>query len=177
MIDNIKAVLAIFNLSLESYFGVALFTGLCLFLPKDILDKIAINEIVDDYRSIIGGLFLGAICFIIVKIAKAIKAKYHESELRKIEKKYLLELDLYQTQIVKELLHSRDYTREYDCKNGSITKLEQYRIIYRTSTITTNYDMQHIFFPYTLNPWVLDAIDDSKKLQRKFSLAFDTSTR
>ena len=176
MAESIKSVLAFFTLSLESHICIALFTGTCLFLNQELLEKIAMNEIVNNYRSIIGTLFLLSICFIVVKTIKYFKDEFQRSKLRRIEKEYLFHLDSFQSQIVMELLHSRDFTREYDCKNGSITKLEQYRIIYRTSTITTNYDMQHIYFPYTLNPWVLDAIDESKKLQEKFLLAFDRST-
>ncbi|SFI01320.1 Superinfection exclusion protein B [Selenomonas ruminantium] len=177
MAESIKSILALFRLSIESHICITLFTGSCLLLPKEVLEKIDVFVVVNNYRSIIGTVFLLSICFIVVKTIKYIIDKYQRSKLRRIEKEYLLNLDKFQTQIIMELLQSRDYTREYDCKNGSITKLEQYRIIYRTSSVTANYDMQHIFFPYTLNPWVLDAIDDDKKLKKKFSLAFDRSTR
>ncbi len=183
MMEKIKAILTLLSLSLESCIILAFFTGMCLFLPESILEKFTLNIIIQDYRMIISIMFMFAISSIVVKLGgklfTSIKQEYYKYKIKKAQKRYLNNLDDYQTNIVKELLNSYDYTHEFNCKSGSIKRLEHYQIIFRTAneSCNYNYNMSEVNFPYTLNPWVLEEINNNKQLKDKFSLAFDRSTR
>ena len=108
-----------------------------------------------------------------------------ERRIRINERDYYLGIELkYDNKLLVKLDGSYfdmgDFNIMIDCVEKSYEE-ESKKLIYDKENPAMNniiylYDMQHIFFPYTLNPWVLDAIDDSKKLQTKFFLDFDQST-
>ncbi len=79
----------------------------------------------------------------------------------------LCNLEGYELAIVKMLYDKTNHTNLLDSNDGSVNYLVTCQVICRTSTISTNYDMEHIYFHYALNPWVIKYIKNNEKMKRK----------
>ena len=152
----IKAVSSFLTMSQKMVFAVVIFTGFCLFAPAEMRELIGVNELVDKYYSMIGIFFLVSTSISVVNgivcLSGFVKKKWSNFIYKRTRKKLLRNLEGYELAIVKLLYDKANRTDFLDYNDGSVRYLDTCQIIYRTLDTSTNYDKQHVYFPYKLNP-------------------------
>ena len=169
----IKAVSSFITMSQRMIFAAVIFTGLCLFTPAEMIGIIGVNELVDEYHSMIGIFFLIStsisVVNVIVYFSGFVKEKWSNFNYKRKRKKILRNLEEYELAIVKLLYNKDNHTDFFDLSDGAVSHLVACQIIYRTSNTSTNYDNQHLYFPYTLNSWANSYIKNSKLMKEKLA--------
>ena len=114
--------------------AIALLTGMILFLPESILDKMGLSNLPDLWNKVIGLTFLLSVALIITlvvfSIISRIRDKRQTKRLREKLKKNLKRLSPRQKSIVVQLLHSEDKTISLDKNSGDTIYLVNSLFIY-----------------------------------------------
>ena len=93
---------------------------------------------------------------------------YLAKKLMKNAKKKLNTLDDYKASIVYSLYMEANYTNTLPLNDGAVRSLEQLGIV---SKAATQYPMTNFLnptFPYMLQPWVVDELNQNALLREKY---------
>ena len=148
--------------------AIALLTGMILFLPESILDKMALSNLPDLWNKVIGLTFLPSVALIITlvvfSIISRIRDKRQTKRLRENLKKNLKRLSPRQKSIVVQLLHSEDKTISLDKNSGDTIYLVNNLFIYMPQQAVTLGWNNEMILTYVPQPWLLDLFNDEPEL-------------
>lgn len=171
--DNITALLKLPNKLIAA---ITFATGLILFLPNSIINKLYMTTFKEKYGFIVGVIFLisFSILFIscIVTGYKWVGNLYRNIKFKKHSKKLLISLTLGEKIIVGLLYEKSNHTLELPLNDGIIRCLEQKSIITKTTTQYVS-DLINPKFPYMLNPWVVKKLQNDDELLSLFEKEFE----
>ena len=149
-------------------FSIMTLSGLILFLPQSILHKMALDNLPDSVKMIIGFIFLlsSALTVSIIVFSYMHKAALHRR--RKLflmnKKKMLMQLGDSQKKIIFELLHSNDKKIYLDPNSGDTLYLLNNGFLFQpTQVFSVDYDNNTIM-SYTPQPWLLDLFNENPNL-------------
>ena len=148
--------------------AIALLTGMILFLPELILDKMGLSNLPDLWNKVIGLTFLLSVALIITlvvfSIISRIRDKRQTKWLREKLKKNLKRLSPRQKSIVVQLLHSEDKTISLDKNSGDTIYLVNNLFIYMPQQAFTLGWNNEMILTYVPQPWLLDLFNDEPEL-------------
>lgn len=148
--------------------AIALLTGMILFLPESILDKMGLSNLPDLWNKVIGLTFLLSVALIITlvvfSIISRIRDKRQTKRLREKLKKNLKRLSPRQKSIVVQLLHSEDKTISLDKNSGDTIYLVNSLFIYMPQQAFTLGWNNEMILTYVPQPWLLDLFNDEPEL-------------
>ena len=148
--------------------AIALLTGMILFLPESILDKMGLSNLPDLWNKVIGLTFLLSVALIITlvvfSIISRIRDKRQTKRLREKLKKNLKRLSPRQKSIVVQLLHSEDKNISLDKNSGDTIYLVNSLFIYMPQQAFTLGWNNEMILTYVPQPWLLDLFNDEPEL-------------
>ena len=148
--------------------AIALLTGMILFLPESILDKMGLSNLPDLWNKVIGLTFLLSVALIITlvvfSIISRIRDKRQTKRLREKLKKNLKRLSPRQKSIVVQLLHSEDKTISLDKNSGDTIYLVNNLFIYMPQQAVALGWNNEMILTYVPQPWLLDLFNDEPEL-------------
>lgn len=158
-------------------FAVMLFTGLVLFLPEEVINKLYLNGIKNSIGTILGIIFLISAVIIIVLLTVLVfdffKKKYIIKATKKKIRKYLLNCkNKAVIDIIKSLLRQEDHTEKLQINNGAVAELTHRGIISLTTSnnpVDFGYDNE-MYTNYFLQPFIVEIIREDVELKKKFNL-------
>lgn len=151
---------------------LALASGLILFLPDKIINKMYMLDFRSKFGFVLGLIFWFSITLIIVIVSVKKYEKYKKKLLnKKLQKgieKFLVNMkNKAEIEVITEMLKEDDYTLELPINSGAVIKLQHYYII--TPAGNNHYiEMDNPCIPYFLQPGVFKAIEENEELQKKF---------
>lgn len=150
----------------------ALASGLILFLPDDIINKMYMLDFRNKFGFVLGLIFWFSITLLIVMLGVKVYKRYENKRLnKKVQegmKKFLLNMkNKAEIEVITQMLKEDDYTLELSIYSGVVIKLQHYCII--TPAGNSHYvEMDNPCIPYFLQPGVFKAIEENEELQKKF---------
>lgn len=164
-----------FKLPTKIMASIAIASGLILFMPDIIINKMFLATFRNSYGFIIGLVFLITFSLLAVSLVISIY-KYFLS--RRAKKKFLEEannklrkLDTYQKAMVYYLYSEDNHTGELPLHDGAVKILEYNYIIGKATTQYLVEDLNNAVFPYMLQPWVIDEFQKDSELESLFEKA------
>ncbi|WP_312503707.1 superinfection exclusion B family protein [Lacrimispora sp.] len=175
---NISGDIAnLLKLPVKIMIAIALASGLILFLPDYIIQKMYMVPFRNKYGFTIGIVFCISLSITVVSFIALIYDycvnKYYKKMFIKKSPERLRKLSSYQQAILFGLFMEDNHTEHLPYNDGAVRILEHSGYILRTSEMTLASDLDSIEFPYTLQPWVIDELSQNKELQNEFRLAFN----
>ena len=150
--------------------AVLIFTGLILFLPENILQKMMLHSIPDYWKLIFGLLFLLSLSLIVAiggsiiyrKIIAANKANKFVNNKIKLTK----HLSSTQKYILMSLLQSADKTIPLDSTSGDTLYLLNNGFIHRPQQIFSLDESDVIELRYVPQPWLMDLYQNNHQFRK-----------
>ncbi len=158
----------ILKLPIKILASIALGTGLILFLPNDIIDKLFLKSFRKSFGFIIGIVFIISISIvsvsIVIAIFQVVSKKIIFSKTKKSRERCLNNLDVYQKTIVYDLYSKLNHTDELPLNDGAVKWLEQNMIIGKATNQHFIENLLNPAFPYLLQPWVINYLNEHTEL-------------
>ena len=152
--------------------AVALGTGLILFLPTRILQKLGLDKIPEQWKTVFGLVLIISssllTVYFIVKIVKSIISKYYWLRFKWKFPKVMMELRGEELAVVALLYRSPNYTSRLPYTDGVTVRLISKKVIQLTSLKNLAYG-DNLSMPFTITPIAQDYIDKHPKLIQNFS--------
>ena len=146
-------------------------SGLLLFLPNAIIEKLYMTSFCDKYGFAIGIVFVVStsilVVFLVVIIAKKIKDKYYNKRLKKARIAYLKRIDGNKVELIRYLLNESTHTAMLPMHDGMVLVLQHFYVILPAGS-THAVNMADPQINYFLQPWVIEEIDGDPELKAKF---------
>ena len=171
---NFKDFLNFFKLPPHIFSALAIGSGLILFVPDKIAQKLYLLKFRNDFGWIISIIFIISITLLItimiIKLCKYLKERYDMKKLRKAQINYLKELNPTKTKMIKAFLKEEDNTISVNYLNGVTQQLLSLKIIsFAGNTVPTGiYDDDLMPIVCFLQPWVIKMINEDQELKNKF---------
>lgn len=165
--EGMKMIPELLKLPVKIITALCIASGLILFLPNNIINKLYMINFKNSYGFVIGIIFVITLsivaCYLIFYLAPIIWNKLtHKHKTKKIKarrKEIMDNLNDNEREIINELMKQPDNTLELPFNTGIVKKLTYYNIISPTSS--ENYvDLFEPIIPYFLQPWVFDYINE-----------------
>ncbi|GGN54923.1 super-infection exclusion protein B [Oceanobacillus indicireducens] len=165
MASGIKFDLIEFLKLAPKYFlPLLLFSGFVIFIPSSWLGYLSLDELVNKYRWIFSLVFLLSLSLILsgtaIGIGGRLKRARGKRNVKKNVKAKLENLSERQKSILRELAFGDRNTISLPVNDGEVRELELYKIIYRSSSLST----MHVYFDYNLQPLALEIINKNKNI-------------
>ena len=172
---NIADVL---KLPVKIFVAVGIGTGVILFLPDSVIQKLYLTSFRDSFGFVIGLIFIISVSIVgvtmIIAIYKMIRGKINFKKMKENREKFIASLDDYQKTIVYILYDKINHTDELPISDGSVRWLEQNSVLAKATSQHFIENPLNITFPYMLNPWVIEylnshsgLLEDMKKTSEK----------
>lgn len=148
--------------------AVSLLTGMILFLPKSVLERMQLGELPILWSRIIGIIFLLSVALIITiliseagsVIIKRWKNRRHRDNLKK---KYKT-LSHRQKNIVQQLLKSENKSVQLDKNSGDTIYLLQIGFIHQPTQVVTYGWNDEMVLTYVPQPWLMDLYNEEPEI-------------
>lgn len=152
--------------------AITLGTGLILFLPSNILQRLGLENIPELWRTILGLSFIISssllVIYFIIKVVKSIVSTYYRIRFKKIFPKVMKNLRSEELAVVALLYRSPNYTSRLPYTDGVTVRLISKKVIQFTSSNNLAYgDDLHI--PFTITPIAQEYIDRNPELIEGYS--------
>ncbi len=155
-LDFLK-ILDILKLPLKSWFIICVFSGMLLFIPKSYLEFLNLKNIIEEYKSYIGIIFLFAITIIMINLFNDFFRKTQNKKMReeKINRsiKELDNLSIYEASILLYCYANNQRTVILLLDNGYVTALVDKYYLKRIG-----HQGQLLRWPYTVQEHIWDYI-------------------
>ena len=140
--------------------AVALASGLILFLPESVLEKMALNNLQDVWKIVIGLVFIVS-CALIITIAivegfKTIQLKTMPRRFRRLKRKQFAELPHDYKRLLVSMLKSPKCSMELDPTSGNTLYLLNNQFIHQTQSYMFVGPGYTAPVTYTPEPWLID---------------------
>ncbi|GAE33192.1 superinfection exclusion B family protein [Halalkalibacter akibai] len=171
---NIKEIL---TLPTTIMAALSLASGILLFSPTALIVRMYMLGFREKYGFIIGIVFIVSMSILIVNLlyktftsisnAKSKKNFYATAEIR------LQKLNDYQKAIIYALYQQNNRTLPLPLHDGAVLELEQNMMVGKATSQYFVSDLNNASFPYLLQPWVVDEINNKTNLLSDFRRAFE----
>lgn len=148
--------------------AIALLSGMLLFLPIEILEKMSLNNLPDMWKQIIGIIFLLSLALIFTLVISSIfsyvcsKRKY--KKFKENQRKKLQKLSPEQMKIVCKLLRSKEKAIKLDRNSGDTVYLLNGLFIHQPDqAVSLGWDNEMILV-YVPQPWLIDLYNEEPEL-------------
>jgi len=152
--------------------AVAMGTGLILFLPVKILQRLGLGNISELWKTILGLAFIISLSLLVVyftvKVLKAIILKYCKIRFKIIFYKKMKELRKEELAVVALLYRSPNYTSRLPYTDGVTLRLKNKKVIQLTSSNNITYG-DYFSIPFTITPIAQNYIDKHLELIENFT--------
>ncbi len=175
---NITANLAeLLKLPAKILIALAIATGLILFLPDNIANKLYMINFRNTYGFIIGIVFTISVSISVVYgiiiLFKYCYGKYCKYKFMKNAIERLERLSSYQKFIIYDLYLEDNYTEELPLHDGAVRILEHNLMIGKATNQYFIDDLNNAVFPYMLQPWVVKNLNENQTLVEKFKCEYE----
>lgn len=157
--------------------AIALATGMILFLPDSLISKMYMDEFRNEYGFIIGAVFVVSISILTIGVIISIYNYFYERHKQKRIKensgKLLASLDDYKKTIVYLLYNEDNHTHELPLNDGAVVFLENMMVIGKDTNQYFVDDIINPMFPYLLQPWVIEKLQNDEELLSSFERAVE----
>ena len=147
--------------------AIVLGSGLILFLPQNILQKLGLASIPELWRTILGGSFIISSSLLIIyfgiRVFKVIFLKFYMIRFKLKFPKVMNNLRSEELIIVALLYRSPNYTSRLPYSDGVTLRLNSKKIIQFTSADNFAYG-ESLLIPFTITPIAQDYLDKHPKL-------------
>lgn len=171
---NIKEIL---TLPLTIMAALTLASGIFLFSPTVLIEKMYMIDFRDKYGFIIGIVFIVSISILIVNLIYSISTSISNANAKKnffaTAENRLQKLNSYQKAIIYALYEQDNRTLPLPLHDGAVHELEQNMMIGKATTQYLVSDLNNALFPYLLQPWVADELNNKPNLLSDFRNAFE----
>jgi len=152
--------------------AVAMGTGLILFLPINILQKLGLDNIPELWRTTLGLLFVIStsllVIYFLIKVIKFIVSKYYWLRFKMKFPKIMMGLRNEELAVVALLYRSPNYTSRLAYTDGVTIRLKNKNIIQLTSSKNIAYG-DKMFISFTITPIAQNYIDKHPELIENYS--------
>lgn len=158
--SKIDKIFADFKKVSPALIAVAVASGLILFLPYNILERMALDKLPYLWKRAIGIFFILSVALIativLIDVYKKVctKIKY-KLAIKRLRNRYL-QLSNSQKSLLKKMLHSKEKSSKLDVTSGDVLYLQENDFIQRAEhlmVVAPGYTAPVIFTP---QPWLLD---------------------
>lgn len=171
-------IIDLLNLPIKIMASIALGTGLLLFSPNWLIEKLYMVSFREEYGFILGIVFV--ISFVIFTVS--ISITFYSYLSKKRANKWFLEsasqrlnnLSDYQKTIIFALYQQDNHTGELPIHDGAIQILEYNMMIQKATTQYAVADLNNAVFPYFLQPWVINELQKNDNLLDSFQKSYVT---
>lgn len=168
-------IMDFFKLPTKIMAAIALATGMMLFLPDTLISKIYLNEFRNEYGFIIGTTFIVSISILIIGIIISIYNYFYQihknKKIKENSEKVIKALDDYKKTIVYLLYNEDNHTHELPLNDGAVVFLENMMVIGKATNQYFVDDITNPMFPYLLQPWVIEKLQNDEELLDSFKRA------
>lgn len=176
--NNITAnLIDFFKLPIKIICALAIASSIILFLPDNIVSKLYVQKFRSDYGFAIGIVFVITVSILLVTMCiiaqRFITKKYKNKIFYKNSNKRLKVLSQYQKAIIYGLFLETNYTYNLPLNDGAVRCLESYIMITKAASQYPAEDMYNPVFPYMLQPWVVERLNNDEEMKNEFRLAFE----
>ena len=148
--------------------AVAVLTGLLLFLPKNILERMSLNELPDLWKQIIGIVFLLSVALIstmiVFSVISQIVSKRRNKRIRSNLKKKYQTLSTRQKSIILQVLRSEDKTISLDKNSGDTIYLVNNLFLHMPQQAFTLGWNNEMILTYVPQPWLIELYNEEPDL-------------
>ena len=162
-----KDIASLLKLPPKILAGLAIASGLLLFLPSNIISRLYMDNFKSTYGFVIGVVFIVTISilssYLFITIGKSVMKIYNNKQLIKHRRAFLEKLDNEDKILIKEMMNQASKTLELPMKHGTVIKLSYYKVI---SPAGSNHmvDPLDMRITYFLQPWVIEEITANPNL-------------
>lgn len=160
-------ILDFFKLPMQALVAICITCGLILFLPEPISDKLWLDGIRTHLGFVIGVFFLLTFAIILVSLLytsiKRFNSYYNKRLFLKDAPDKLLKLDARQKVILLAIMAQINKTLELPIEDADVALLEYLKVIRKTTNQTIQSVTRSISFPYTLQPWAYNIINECEE--------------
>lgn len=157
-------------------FPISLASGSILFLPDKILEKMYLMSFRDKWGFIIGICFLISTSILLISILLSlwniINSKIKDRKFKKNTSKAVRMLDDYKKTIVYGLYLQANNTSILPINDGAVIFLENMFFIQKATTQYAQYDLTNPVFPYFLQPWVKEKLNEDEELKASYKVSY-----
>lgn len=151
--------------------ALAAASGILLFLPDDVIDKLYMSSFREQYGFIAGIVFIVSIAILtvhaIVQLYKKVSSKVKLKKLKEAQTSFLAKIDGDKLCLIKEFMRVPSHTLKLPMYSGIVSELQYYNVISPAGQ-THLVDMSAPEISYFLQPWVAQRIDENNELRQKF---------
>lgn len=170
-------IMDFFKLPTKIMVAIALATGMILFLPDSLISKMYMDGFRNEYGFIIGAVFVVSISILTIGVIISIYNYFYEMHKQKRIKensgKLIASLDDYKKTIVYLLYNEDNHTHELPLNDGAVVFLENMMVIGKTTSQYFVDDITNPMFPYSLQPWVIEKLQNDEELLASFEKAVE----
>lgn len=151
--------------------ALAIASGLLLFLPDVIVEKLYMTSFRDKYGFALGIVFVVSVSILavllVVIVARRIKKKCDSKRLKKGQIAYLKRIDDNKVDLIRYLLNESTHTAMLPMHDGAVLELQHFHVISPAGS-THAVNMIDPRINYFLQPWVIELINNNPELKVKF---------
>ena len=151
--------------------SLALASGMILFLPNTMVEKMYMVDFRNKFGFATGLIFIVSFSILLItSLATCYKYFLHKYLMIKFKataKKRLNALDTYQKALIYDLYCEDNHTDELPLHDGAVNFLEHSMMIAKATTQYMVSNLNNACFPYMLQPWVISKLqrdDECKKI-------------
>ena len=145
-------------------FAISLGTGLLLFGPMSILERLGLFKFLAEYRAWLGTIFIAAttiwVSHGLAQVGNVGLAWLKEKNAIRICRSELKDLSPQERAILRQFINGNTKTVTLNISSGVHAALELRQVIYRASTVSANYT----YFDYNIQPWAWDYLRSHPKV-------------
>lgn len=157
--------------------SLALASGMILFLPDTMVEKMYMMDFRNKFGFATGLIFIVSFSILLItSLATCYKYFLHKYLMIKFKvtaKKRLNALDTYQKALIYDLYCEDNHTDELPLHDGAVNFLEHSMMIAKATTQYMVSDLNNACFPYMLQPWVISKLQKDTELLSFFKESFD----
>ncbi|MEK9629599.1 MAG: super-infection exclusion protein B [Nitrospinota bacterium] len=135
--------------------------GLILFLPKEIAETLAVYEFRNEFRVFLGPILLLSISFAIARLYGFFMSGLTEKKNLKVQQNFLHKLTPEEKRFLLPYIENQENSIK-SLGSGVVGGLEAKKIIFRSS----NLGNIMTGFPYNLQPWAREYLEENSHLLR-----------
>lgn len=165
MIDSLISFLGVLKkLTPQLFLGISVGVGIVLFSADSFLNELGILDFQEQYKSILGIIFLVSVSVIFSQLgfwcARKAQKAWKLRIARKAQKRQLHELTPAEKTYLSPFIFDKENTVKSPVDDGVAGGLEAKGIIYRASTLG------HVItgWPYNLQPWAREYLEENSHL-------------
>jgi len=171
---NIKEIL---TLPTTIMAALSLASGILLFSPTAFIERMYMLDFREKYGFIIGIVFIVSISILIVNLIYKTSTSISNAKSRKnfyaTAERRLQKLNGYQKSIIYMLFQQDNRTFPLPLHDGAVLELEQNLMVGKATSQYFVSDLNNAVFPYLLQPWVVDELNNKANLLSDFRRAYE----